>query len=372
MGSFKIPSIPQSGNRPVLLALLSLILIGGLVVVHTSNVLEFPPLANLCGMEHQRYSDPTIDYTDPFNITRDVFYGIALLCLKTNFPGPWRADFPQTVTAGQQFEITFYCMAKDQSLCPSYYRLFFQGPTRQNVPPSNFSKVEKIENDRYSHVKVTARWTIYDAGEYLIYAYPEFGYCAQWLAMDWPFFKASVEGTPAPLRVISSRDPREEGYGACATSEDVLDGRYLSTDSSLSPEDFADHYKGLQRDFSWAPYSCKIPPRNNVTKFIASIPSAKNFVFMGDSTGRRTFCVKVMRHVHGTIKGTCCDDSDFAGYEETKFHHKYSYKEFEMDNGETRNVSFNFLWTAQGFEFVKDELLKMTPGPTHIVFNVGL
>ena len=295
-----------------------------------------------------------------------------IISVKTKCQGPWRADFPQTINAGEQFEVTFYCILSDQSLCPAYYRLFFQGPTRQDVPPGNFSKVEKIENDRYNHAKVTATWTIYDPGEYLIYAYPEFGYCAQWSAMDWPFFKASVEGTPARLKVLPSREPREEGYGACATSEDVLNGRYLSTNSSVSPAEFADQYKDPQRDFAWAPYSCKIPPRNNVSEFIKSIPSARNFVFMGDSTGRGPFCVKVIRHVHGTIKGTCCDDSDFVGYEDRRYHHKYSYKVFEMDNGETRNISFTYLWTAQGFQWVKDELLRMNPPPTHIAFNVGL
>lgn len=60
------------------------------------------------------------------------------------------------------------------------------------------------------------------------------------------------------------------------------------------------------------------------------------------------------------------------GYEDRKYHHKYSYKVFEMENGETRNVSFTFLWTAQGIEYVKDELLNMNPPATHMAFNVGL
>jgi hypothetical protein len=261
----------------------------------------------------------------------------------------------------------------DQSLCPPYYRLFFQGPTRQSVPPGNFSDVQAIENDRYNFAKVTATWTIHDPGEYLIYAYPEFSYCAQWSAMEWPFFKASVQGTPAPLTVLPSRSPREEGYGVCATLDQVIDGRYLSTNNSLAPSAFTDLYKEPQREFAWAPYSCKIPPRNNLSEFISSMPSARNVVFMGDSTVRGPFCQKVIRHVHGTIKGTVCDDWDLAGHDNTKYHeHKFTHKVFGMDNGGTRNVSFTYLWVDQGFQFVKHQLLHMDPRPTHIVFNVGL
>ena len=93
------PRSTTTGYRPVLLAILSLVVISGLVLFHTDNVLEFnvsefSPLATFCStpIEHQRHSDPMIDYTDLFNITRDVFYSTSSL-LKLIFKAPGEQTF---------------------------------------------------------------------------------------------------------------------------------------------------------------------------------------------------------------------------------------------------------------------------------------
>ena len=68
-----------------------------------------------------------------------------------------------------------------------------------------------------------------DPGEYLIYIYSEFMICRAWKDMDYPWFKASVEGTPVRLIVQPALMPFfEEGFVICSEN-DTTHGRYLAT-----------------------------------------------------------------------------------------------------------------------------------------------
>lgn len=325
-----------------------------------------------------RLASPTpyvVDYTDPLDISRKLFYG-KRLSYKL-IVGPWRAEIPSEVVAGDKFQMSFHCIFPDHSLCPPYYTVMFHGPTRQTVSPENFTPSDK-KNPPFTYGTVEATWSIDDPGEYTVYAYPDFVYsdrsktlfCREWKTMQFPWNKAAVENTPFRL-VVKPTKQREEGYGDCSP-HDLKVGRYLSTDASLSSQRFADMYAHTGRQFVWAPYNCKIPHRR-VHEAIRSITSAKNILVIGDSTSRGYFCTRIWEDVHGTTKDTVCD---YIRHDQTYWDqdvgHKFTWKMFEDENGQ-RNVSFTFLWSPVWFHNKKavPVLLALDPSPTHIVFTVG-
>jgi len=269
--------------------------------------------------------------------------------------------------------MVFFCTHPDQSLCPPYYRVFFFGPSRQTVLPLNFTEAQRMHNSPYDYGNVTGTWTIRDPGEYMVYAYPEFSICGMWAQMEWPWFKAAVQGVPIKLKVLASTaiDVEPEGYEACSPDE-VTNGRFLSTDPSISPSNFTDMYRHTGREFAWAPYTCKIP-RRNVSEALKAIPLAKHFVWFGDSTTRGSFCTRVWEHVHGDVVGSVCDyKSGFESYWEMRWGHKSTHKVFEID-GEQRNVSFSLVWTTHTLDTVLAPLLEYKgPPPTHLIFNMGM
>jgi len=226
-----------------------------------------------------------------------------------------------------------------------------------------------------SYAYVEAKWTIHDAGEYSVYAYPEFIYCSQWKPMKFPWNKASVQGVPFKLIVNPNEGAlsNSEGYGVCSP-HDIENGRYLSTDTDSSPSQFANMFVDSQREFLWAPYKCKVPPRS-IAEAIDAIPSAKHIVFIGDSTTRGPFCAGVWEHLHGTVENGVCDYKNMPKkYWEMKKGHKFTLKVFEIDEDrhEERNISFSFLWLANNFSIVVPTLLSLTdPPPTHVIFNMG-
>jgi len=287
--------------------------------------------------------------------------------------GPWRLDIPNILIAGEEFEMKFHCMHPDSSLCPPYYQVMFHGPSRQGVLPEMFSTLNwTYAPDDYA--SVTAYWTIYDPGEYLIYAYPQFMYCKKWKDMEYPWNKATVQGTPIRVTVVPGASTIEEGYETCS-SEDIEYGRYLSTDAELSSEKFAEMYAGSGRKFVWAPYKCKIPHRT-IGEAVNLIPSAKHFLFVGDSLTRGGFCARIWENIHGTVAGSVCDyKSSPAEYWDMKWGHKFTHKVFETNEtgvGE-RNVSFSYLWVGHNFSTVVPTLLSLNdPPPTHVVFNMGM
>lgn len=301
--------------------------------------------------------------------------------------GPWTAEVPGTVMAGEEFEIQFTCTYPDKHLCPEYFMVLFHGPTRQNILPTNFSPVNWTYSAPGNVATLFAKWTIHDQGEYKVYAYPQFVYCGQWDKMDYPWQKASVQGTPFSLTVKPGTVTLEEGYGVCS-SEDIDNGRYLSTDVSLSPPRFTDMFSGIAstRQFIYAPYKCKIPPRT-IRKALSLIPKANHFVFIGDSLTRGGFCTRIWEQLHGDVIGSVCDyKTNGENYWDMKWGHKFTHyivdndtdhKDSDADNEDgtrtgSRNVSFSFLWVANEFGIVVPTLLSLDPPPTHVVFNMGL
>lgn len=277
--------------------------------------------------------------------------------------------------------MVFHCLFKDQSLCPSYYLVFFLGPTRQSVLPENFRPTNDTVPFTYGSVK--AEWTLNDPGEYLVYAYPDFVYskqsqslhCRVWKKeMQYPWHQAAVENTPFKLTVKVNEDKKiAEGWDDCG-SGDIREGRFVSTSSTLFNRTFADLHPYTKRKFIWAPYTCKIPPRR-VHQAIAQIPSAKHILVIGDSTSRGPFCTRIWEDVHGFPKDTLCDyiRHDHT-YWDQDFGHKFTWKVFKDDQtGTERNISFTFIW-APMWRHVKKAvpiILDLDPTPTHIIFTIG-
>jgi hypothetical protein len=189
--------------------------------------------------------------------------------------------------------------------------------------------------------------------------------------MQFPWFKAAVEGVPFKLKVLDSPSPEPEGWGTCSPNE-IANGRFLSTNASISPREFTDMYQYTEEEFAWAPYTCKIPHRN-VSEAVQAIPNAKHFLWIGDSTTRGPFCAKLWEHVHGDVIGSVCDyKSGTTPYWEMKWGHKFTYKLYEFE-GEERNISFSFLWAPDDMKTVLGPLLDLKhPTPTHVIFNMGL
>jgi hypothetical protein len=228
-----------------------------------------------------------------------------------------------------------------------------------------------MNHSPFEYANVTATWTINDPGEYLVYAYPEFSFCGMWGQMQFPWYMAAVQGVPFQMQVIAAPSAEPEGYGTCSP-DDIAHGRFLSTNGSISPKEFTDLYEHTEAQFAWAPYTCKIPHRN-VSEAIKAIPTAKHFLWFGDSTSRGPFCAKVWEHVHGDVIDSVCDyKSGTTPYWEMKWGHKFTNKEYDFD-GEKRNISFTFLWTPDNMKTVLAPLLALKdPPPTHVIFNMGL
>lgn len=273
----------------------------------------------------------------------------------------------------------FICTYPDWRICPNYYMVLFHGPSRQSVLPDAFTPSNWTFNSPHEYVTVRATWTIHDPGRYNVYAYPQFIYCERWKDMDWPWEKATVQGSPFQLMVQTK--PTEasipsdiEGYGTCAANE-VDVGRYLSTNASETNPQFAAMYEGLDRKFIWAPYKCKVPART-WRQALDMIPSAKHFLFVGDSQTRGGFCTRVWNSVHGTVYDSVCDSISSPGkYWDQRWGHKFTsvILEKNKNRAEERNISFTFLWVANDFDAVRSTLLSQTdPPPSHVVFNMGL
>jgi len=301
---------------------------------HTTSVHEV--IDHTTSVQHEFIPAPThADRTDPMDVTREVIYG------------PWTADIPATVVAGNEFDISFECVSADLVKCPPSYMVLLHGPTRLTIPPESFYRIN------VTHVQ--AKFSIHDAGTYHFYAYAEFLNCI-WgdEGMEHQWNQASVQSTPLSVTVLPS-EGLEEGGGVCS-SEELLPGRYLSTKADLMSGLFA----GSSRQFAWAPFKCKIPPRTTL-EAVDLLPSAKHILFVGDSTTRGPFCLKVWG-----VK-----DADEASHCE-KRGDKHIWKMVDGKDGIPRNISFSFLWGPTDVLSVVEGLLSLDPPPTHVLYNVGL
>lgn len=303
-----------------------------LTTPHTTSVHEVT--YHMTSVHHEFIPAPT-DRTDPMDVTREVFYG------------PWTVDVLATVVAGHEFDISFECISADLVKCPPSYMVLLHGPTRLTIPPENFYRIN------VTHVQ--AKFSIHDAGTYHFYAYAEFLNCI-WgdEGMEHQWNQASVQSTPFSVTVLPS-EGLEEGVGVCS-SEEILPGRYLSTKADLMSGLFA----GSSRQFAWAPFKCKIPPRTTL-EAVDLLPSAKHILFVGDSTTRGPFCLKVWG-----VK-----DTDEAAHCE-KRGDKHVWKMVDGKDRIPRNISFSFLWGPTDVPSVVNGLLSLDPPPTHVLYNVGL
>lgn len=315
---------------------------------------------------------PDIDYTDPFNVNRNISYG------------PWRAEIPPSVLAGESFKFLFHCTNPEPSLCPRYYNVFFHGPSRVGIPPEGFKKLDSAPPLTFGTIQ--AEYKIMDPGEYLVYAFPDFVYsqeektlyCKKWKEeMKFPWNELAVEGTPLRFSVKPNPDKViEEGWDECpATDINGTDGRYLSTNASIYPR-FAALFKNTKRHFIWSPFKCKIPARS-VFDAVAQIPSMKNLLVIGDSTSRAYYCTRIWENIHGDPKGTLCDYiTHNQTYWDQVYGHKFTWKLFKDENTgrQDRNVSFSYTWApfwGHNSRKIKPVILELNPPPSHVIYTLG-
>ena len=248
--------------------------------------------------------------------------------------------------------------------------------------PGNFLPANLPTSPPYTQGIIEATWSIQDTGMYLVYAYPDFTYvfsekklhCRDWENMAYPWYQAAVQNTPRKLVVKPNKKerPRLEGYQPCS-AEEIPSRRYVSTNATLSTQPFAQLYSNLNfpRQFIWAPYTYKIPHRTAV-EAISQLPSAKQILFLGDSSLRGIFCSRVFQEVYGSTKQTTCDIDDYNTYwDQTHGNKKSAWKMFEGEGG-ARNVSFSFVWCPH-WRIMKpmDVLRNLDPPITHVVYTVG-
>ena len=261
-------------------------------------------------------SDVHRDFTDPFDETRDVFYGIhSQVSLMI---GPWKARIPISVVAGEEFTMQFICTSPEPSFCPPYYMVLFHGPTKLSVTPEAFDQLNWTHSAPGEHAVVNAKFVIHDPGHYRVFAYPQFMKCDHWMDLQYPWHSATVQDCSLEITVIGKRPPPVEGYGIC-TTEQIDNGRYLSVNAS--PE-FSSLYSHTNRSYIYAPYNCKIPHRTFLDA-IKALPTAKHFAYFGDSTMRSPFCSRVWENLHGTVEDSLCDylNSPMT-YNDNKWGHK--------------------------------------------------
>jgi len=276
--------------------------------------------------------------------------------------GPWKANVPSVVTAGEEFTMEFVCTNPNEKMCPTYYQVLFHGPTKLSVPPENFGELNRTNQSPFKYASLKAAYTILDPGQYRVYAYPELYYCSQWNKMEYPWHRGMVEGCPIDIRVLPGSKKVVEGWGSC-TSKTIHDGRYVAVDSS--PE-LSEMYQHTNRSYIYAPYDCKIPARS-IPQALAELPSAKHILYIGDSVTRNPFCNHIWRRIHGTVMDSACDPA------RESYHYSHKFTSITVDDG--RQVNFSFLWSP-GWETFRTKnveiLLAMDPLPTHIVMNFGL
>jgi hypothetical protein len=316
------------------------------------------------------------DFKDPFFESRQIYYG-TIMTFTVLIVGPWKAKIPNVVVAGEQFTMQFTCTSPEPTLCPAHYMVMFTGPTKLNVSPELFGQLEWTLNFPSDHAVVEARFEINDPGRYKILAYPDFMYCRQWDDLEFPWHRATVQDCPLEITVVPNRkDDTIEAFGKC-TTEQIENGRFLSTNPALSSEAFSALYKDSGRSYIYAPYECKVPHRTLI-EALTELPSANHIVYVGDSTMRGPFCAKLWEGLHGTVEHTLCDYLNSPGeYYENKWGHKSSYAVLSQEHGfaEPRNVSISFFWSPSWLHFDKHNIpavLEMDPPPTHLVVNMGL
>jgi hypothetical protein len=296
------------------------------------------------------------DYTDLIYANRKLYYG-QLHESQAN-EGPWHAVIPEQVFAGEEFEMTFICTHPDPKMCPTYYMVQFRGPTIQAPTPDAFSALNWTYEIPHNYAYLKVNYTILDPGEYKVYVYPELYYCSQWNNLEYPWQRATVEGTPFDLLVTGS--PPDEGYDTCQTVKEIQSGRYVRI--STASAQFRQLYAKSGREYIYAPYTCKIPART-ITDVLSQVPSARQVVWAGDSVTRNPFCRRIWWTVHRTVKGGPCDP------EPDSFHHQHKVTEVQIGD---RTVILTYLWSPHWAGFARDDMLRMDPKPTHIIFNFGL
>jgi hypothetical protein len=148
----------------------------------------------------------------------------------------------------------------------------------------------------------------------------------------------------------------------CGSDHAIRDGVFVSD---------VEENIGVPQNSSYLfkPTTCDLPTRE-INEVVALLPTARHFLFVGDSVVRGAFCSLVWPQIHGSVIGSACDyitDHDIYYSTAVKRSHRSTTKVFK-----DRNITFTQVFANSEFDVLIAGLKNITEPPTHIVFNMGL
>src|ERR1700738_5212925 len=123
----KSPTLPSSSSEATF--------DGTDTVVHDSNGPISEPIhedASVLPELDPMHEDPSLlpaldplpkDYSDLFFGTKNLFYGSVVAAYADL--GPWKAELPAQIVAGEEFSMRFTCSNPDPKICATYYIVLF-------------------------------------------------------------------------------------------------------------------------------------------------------------------------------------------------------------------------------------------------------
>ncbi|KAL7271366.1 hypothetical protein RUND412_005889 [Rhizina undulata] len=297
--------------------------------------------------------------------------------------GPWKASIPESVTVGETFELELECIHQEEKYCPPAYYVQFYGPTTMPIPITGFRQISKRI--------VKANMTLNEPGNYNVYAWPNDPQCQQWQSEEIPppqqVYRQAVQGCPHKLQVIGISDGAGNGavrvdtHRKCENYEEILDGRWINK-NNVVPEMIRQYSFGQfhpnqsvaeqyslenfeQSRYIYSPYDCKIPHRS-ILNAIEDLPSAKHFLFIGDSVARGYVCTRIFKDLFGADNLGVCEFHP----ESKVWEHGNKQAEWTHPNG-NRTVNVTLAFPHRDINEMWPFLDSLTPKPDFVAFNMG-
>ncbi|KAM0753555.1 hypothetical protein T439DRAFT_345991 [Meredithblackwellia eburnea MCA 4105] len=283
-------------------------------------------------------------------------------------------DWPSRIRAKEMTTVTFRCSHTDvANLCPSSYRLLFQGPTMSSPLHSATHQVDGRT--------VEVQFSIRDPGNYTVRIWPEHEKCDQWANSDNVWNKKMV-GWEQPFELEVVGPIERESSKQCARGFVPLptDGRWISK-AHLRPEhslsDSSPHSWWLQPHLAptseekWATtyshffahHGCKVP--HHTIKDWIELIKPSNLVIFGDSVLRDFFCLILYPALDGPQGGSCTFAKD-SGYQTTD-----KMLDYPRQDGAVSRLRFK--WLPKGeVDKLEQQLAQLEEDPSHVLIGISL
>ncbi|ODQ51015.1 hypothetical protein SAICODRAFT_21050 [Saitoella complicata NRRL Y-17804] len=275
--------------------------------------------------------------------------------------GPWVIDnLPSFLEVGQNHTLTLRCLYSD--LCPKRYYLLLRGPSILTPPLESMVRVDE------KTVEIEVR--VEDAGEYQVFAWPDYEECPKWFRTELKYGMNRAQAMNSGVYISVRGAPLEEGLDSCSELErsEVGEGRWVATEAIAKRWQGVGWYESLDKgmEYTYQPYSCK-RPHVNIKDVPRLLPSAEHIVFIGDSVMRGAFCTRVWPAFSesGKADGPCTFINDRDLYHINPKHTSYK-------NPEGREVKLSFVFADDKPRGALEYLTKEGINPTHIITNLGL